>query len=171
MFSVRQCQGAPGGPEGWYPRVSRGAWVAQLCDRSDRSKPPAPGPSGPRVGAGPSGAERSRAQPSRPPESAQPSPPHSQNPGRPRPAPGCASPFPRRRNLTRGRARLAPPLPARVTPRPARPLVPPPRRARGPPPTPIGRSGRPSALSARGLGCEVLSLGRGGCGWRRRRRR
>ena len=68
LFSVRQCQGAPGGPEGWYPRVSRGAWVAQLCDRSDRSKPPTPGPSGPPVGAGPSGAERSRAQPSRPPK-------------------------------------------------------------------------------------------------------
>lgn len=108
---------------------------------------------------------------SRPAESAKPSPPHSQNPGRPRPAPGCASPFPRRRNLTRGRARLAPPLPARATPRPARPLVPPSRRARGPPPTPIGRTGRPSALSAGGLGCEALSLGRGGCGWRRRRRR
>lgn len=87
--------------------------------------------------------------------------------------PGCASPFPRRRNLTRGRARLAPPSPP-AQPRPARPLVPPPRRARGPPPTPIGRTGRArvsSALSALGLGCEALSLGRGGCGWRRRRRR
>lgn len=93
----------PGDRGGWDPSVSLGSAVPQLRDHIGgilTARSPAK-----RSRAGPSRAERGRA--------GRPSPPHSHNPGRPRPAPGCASPFPRRRNLTRGRARLAPPRPAR----------------------------------------------------------
>lgn len=110
-------------------------------------------------GAGPTWlAKLSRAQPSVPAESAtfpqsRAAPPGSQLSV---PLPTLAQPNPRARPL-----RPAPP-------RPPRPLVPPFLRARGPPPPPIGRAARPSALGPRGLGCAALSLGRSGCGWRRR---